>query len=181
VLAMCGEPILGEKNSMYPHGYGFCQCGCEKLTQMDSAHKWIAYIDGHQPIQVTGKWQAPPTDNLQKLPHEISGCENDSKSGKVSPEDDVVIQEFNVSKLKFSPLTVVGPSRRYIYAERGLLDAYIELHGQYGELQRQMAVIKIEVTHAATLVDEFWAEGDEPKNVLAEKLKLILSHFRILK
>jgi len=126
---------------------------------MDSAHRWISYIDGHHPIQVTAESQPPPADNVWKLPHEISACENDSKLAEVSLVDDVVTHEFNVSKVKFSPVTVTGPSRRYVYAGRGLLGAYIELHGQYGELRRQMEVIKLEVTHAATLIDEFWPKA----------------------
>ena len=40
---------IGEKTGSYPLGYGFCQCGCNKLTKLNPDGIWAIYIEGHQP------------------------------------------------------------------------------------------------------------------------------------
>jgi hypothetical protein len=120
---MCHELPLGEKTSVYPHGYGFCQCGCEKLTQMNSDHLWISYIDGHQPIQITAESEPPLTGSFPKVPQESSLQENDLTSAVLSQLGEVNARAFNVSKEGFPSVTLPSLPNRYIYAERGLLDA----------------------------------------------------------
>jgi len=42
---------IGDKTSVYPFGYGYCQCGCRQFTKMtiaDSVWAWAKYIEGHE-------------------------------------------------------------------------------------------------------------------------------------
>jgi restriction endonuclease-like protein/AAA domain-containing protein len=44
------KPAVGDKTPSYPLGYGFCQCGCKKLTQLSSDGLWALYLNGHEPV-----------------------------------------------------------------------------------------------------------------------------------
>src|SRR3989304_5789011 len=61
------KPGLGDKTPSYPFGYGFCQCGCNKLTKLDSDGIWASYLDGHEPIRETGATQNPSNETIPKL------------------------------------------------------------------------------------------------------------------
>src|SRR5262249_61567706 len=47
------KPAIGDKTPSYPFGYGFCQCGCEKITWLKSDGVWALYRDGHEPTRKT--------------------------------------------------------------------------------------------------------------------------------
>ena len=40
-------PELGEKTRLYPHGYGFCQCGCEQQTKPSRTGVYPMYEHRH--------------------------------------------------------------------------------------------------------------------------------------
>jgi transcription elongation GreA/GreB family factor len=43
------SPAIGDKTPDYPFGFGFCQCGCNQVTQLNlSEGIWTRFIDGHE-------------------------------------------------------------------------------------------------------------------------------------
>ena len=56
---------LGKKTTKYPHGYGYCQCGCGKTTQINSkSFRYGRYFPRHSP-----KWLEENKDKvIKKIP-----------------------------------------------------------------------------------------------------------------
>lgn len=55
------NPRIGEKTPLYPFGYGFCQCGCRRITRLNPDGIWASYIEGHEAI-----WELSSADRPQK-------------------------------------------------------------------------------------------------------------------
>jgi hypothetical protein len=50
------NPKIGERTPLYPFGYGWCQCGCNRLTRLNLTQSnpegtWARYIKGHEPSE----------------------------------------------------------------------------------------------------------------------------------
>ncbi len=99
-----------EKTPLYPFGYGRCQCGCNKITQMKSSSSsgdewvWNSYLDGHEPLEGTADTASPLNDG----PSEQNGSNNseeypvdfiDSKSPVSSDPVSVSAREFRPTTL----------------------------------------------------------------------------------
>jgi hypothetical protein len=121
------KPALGDKTPSYPFGYGFCQCGCKKLTQLKSDGIWASYCDGHEPIQETVDTQKPSENPGGYLTDQIdpkSAASRDPVSVEAQ-ESSKTTHQSNSSSLNNQPNT--HPVRERLTKLFEFLKAYVDL------------------------------------------------------
>ena len=184
---MCQEPSLVEKTSLYPFGYGFCQCGCGKLTRVNFEPTWASLLDRHPRPGSTVPARSPTDDageNSDRKPRKILLTKNDSTSSVHTEFAEVGKESLSASPQEsclIADAKLTSPSGKYIYPIRGLLDAHIELSRKYGQLQDKLESLKLEISYAVKLSEKFRIDSGEAVSLLAEKLELVLTHFPVPK
>jgi hypothetical protein len=157
------NPRIGDKLPFYPFGYGWCQCGCNKLTQLNMTEAnpdgiWAMYIEGHEPIHETensSEESAPKQLGLR--PVKCPADQNDPKS--IGPHDPVY--------------RAVG--KKYVATEKGLLDLFCDLVFKYNLLQLEVKFIREKIWIATKLINDFWKDKHGAKELVMEKLKEALT------
>lgn len=157
------NPRIGDKLPFYPFGYGLCQCGCNKLTQLKMTQAnpdgiWAMYIEGHEPIheaQNPSDEKAPKKLGLK--PAEYSANQNELKS--MAPGN-------SVSQ---------AAGRKYVAKEKGLLDLFCDLVSKHDLLQLEAKLVCHEIWMATKLINECWDDKRGAKQLVIEKLKEALT------
>ena len=62
-----------------------------------------------------------------------------------------------------------------IFPDQGLIDGYSDLSVKYGNLRREMALMRTNIESALRHLNDFWVGDDETKNVIVEQLRKALS------
>jgi hypothetical protein len=139
------NPRIGDKLPLYPFGYGWCQCGCKKITQLkiteaNSDGIWAMYIEGHEPIQAAvitenhSAESAPKRLGLRRA--ECSADQNEPKSMALGAP--------------------VFPAARetYVATEKGLLDLFCDLVFKHDLLQLEVKLVCHKIWMATKLIND---------------------------
>jgi hypothetical protein len=76
------------------------------------------------------------------------------------------------------PHKASGPepkSARNILPDQGLIDGYTDIAIKYGNLRREMAIMRTNIESTLRHLDDFWTGDEETKNVIVEQLRNALS------
>ena len=66
-------------------------------------------------------------------------------------------------------------SARNIPPDQGLIDGYTDIAIKYGNLRREMAIMRANIESALRHLDDFWTGDEETTNVIVEQLRNALS------
>ena len=126
-------PNFGDKARSYPFGYGYCQCGCNKITQMSrssSGEEWVwdLYCEGHGPLRET-------TNTPSRLNNAVPESSEDSAAfiranSPVSADPGpVIIQDGRTATLRAhnGQQIVHNPVRERLTKLFEFLRAYVDL------------------------------------------------------
>ena len=63
---------------------------------------------------------------------------------------------------------------RSVFPDQGLIDDYSEMAVKYGNLRREMAIMRANIESVLRHLDDFWTEDKESKAVIVEQLRKAL-------
>jgi hypothetical protein len=66
-------------------------------------------------------------------------------------------------------------SAKNIFPDQGLLDSYSDIAVKYGNLRREIALMRTNIESALRHLNDFWKGDGEAKNVIVEQLRKALS------
>ena len=166
------NPRIGDKTLFYPFGYGWCQCGCNKLTQLKITEAnpdgiWATYMEGHEPIQEAFYTQ---NSSAEGVPKELN------LKARVNYERWMWSTDQNEPK----PTTVGDPvspaaRKRYVATEKGLLDLFCDLVFKHDLLELEVKFVREKIRIAIKLINDFWEDKGGAKQIVIERLKEALT------
>ena len=66
-------------------------------------------------------------------------------------------------------------STKNILPDQGLIDSYSDIAVKYGNLRREMALMRTNIESALRHLNDFWAGDEEAKNVIVDQLRKALT------
>jgi len=124
-------PTVGEKTRLYPHGYGFCQCGCGQRTKPSRNGVYPVYASKNSSDEENHKATNNPT--LVKLT-EMQSHQETTLMGIRTIANEVesvtkFLQDFWTYKDKDKQIAVDKLTR--------ILAGLKKLHGRQGEIEER--------------------------------------------
>lgn len=185
------HPAIGERTSLYQHGYAYCQDGCGKITRLliTEAHPkgvWASYTEEHEPKPDAFEPDNFPTEIVSKqaesqtkMPRRSTSENPDSKD--FAKED--VRRAVDPTTLKSTgyghrpnarkeaPFTL--PTKSYV--DKQLLDLYLELKGKHEQLLLNVDLARLGIEGVIGWIDEIWKGSEDGKRLVVDRLRSAIS------
>lgn len=146
-------PTIGEKSAEYPHGYGFCQCGCGRKTRLTSGGSFSKYarVTHHPSYKSTHPEQAfqpkaPPAAIPAVDPNPSPGRLH-QKSGSWKNNHSVVDE---------------------------LTERHLDLLEKAKRLEIQVQQLRLTIEFSISFLERCWEGDPSAKRVLTGRLRAVL-------
>ena len=185
---------MGKRTPLYPHGYGYCQDGCGKITRLIITEAspngvWASYIENHQPerdalqSESSSREIVPPqTETKTPIPAHspISGIaesEDFAKECARRAVDPTTLKSTGYGHRpkarKEAPFTLSPKS--YVETDKKLLDLYLNLKGQHEQLLLNVDLMRLDIEGVINWIDEIWKGSEDGKRLVIDRLRTAIS------
>jgi hypothetical protein len=156
------NPTFGERTKDYPHGYGYCQCGCSQVTHQALSGVYARYVRGH---------------HLKRLPTSVLTLKRKAFRRKALMTAKTSLEQKPRSNNKNMRIQLPSEPDRSAPIDRVLLDRYHELFREHELLRREAQLLRAGIEAAIELLENFGSSHDDIKGLAVKKLRKALSEF----
>jgi hypothetical protein len=177
-------PDFDQKSPAFPHGYGRCQCGCGRVTEMrrsEATGEWVwkSYVDGHPltPGRTDENQLAETIADVGAVDAVDPGTAVDdaTKSGR---SDAHISSNANKTRLRNGPISIVPFKENTHTHPTGNDSEMSQLQHKYNLLSAETKLLRINIERLCDQIERIWDGSQETKRLILKELKKALSEFR---
>ncbi len=146
-------PTIGESSPEYPHGYGFCQCGCGSKAKLLRNGLYSKYADfTHHPSFKSRQQE----QKRQPYSLAVTSAENAHRS------------------VRWFARHSSGLNAKYTVADE-LTRRYLDLAQKAQRLEIHVQQLQLEIEFAISFIGRCWSGDPSSKQVLMGRLQAVLA------